>query len=81
MEAASLLLGMVSDPLHVYLASLPSPVGDEFRGVFDPLLGSKQVMDAYLLNLARQHKATFMTFDSRLREMARAGTEIEILGA
>ena len=80
-EAASVLAGMVDDPLHVYLESLPSPVEKTFRSRFEKILGSKQVTDAYLLMLARRHKATFVTFDTRLKDLAGAETKVQVLGA
>jgi toxin-antitoxin system PIN domain toxin len=80
-EAALLLAQIVSDPLHVYVESLPAPVGKEFQPAFGKITGNKQVMDAYLLNLARLHKAAFVTFDTRLRELAGTAMKIEILGA
>src|SRR5689334_18268084 len=61
-QAAAMLAAMVSDPWHVYLEVLPSPVGT--RSALTSILGSKQVTDAYLLTLARRHEATFVTFDS-----------------
>jgi uncharacterized protein len=66
-DAAALLGAMVADPQHVYLASLPSPVEKEFHGIFEKILGNKQVMDIYLLGLARRHRATFLTFDAKLQ--------------
>ena len=79
-EAVSLLEAIVADPLHVYLESLPSPVGKDARGALEKILGYKQVTDAYLLNLARSNDATFVTFDTRLKHMAGAETRLKILG-
>jgi uncharacterized protein len=78
-EAARLLAVMVRDPLHVYLKSLRAPSDEPSIKVFERILGSKQVTDAYLMNLARQHKAKFMTFDARLRAATRNGEELEVL--
>src|SRR5947209_415575 len=80
-QAAVMLAAMVSDPWHVYLEVLPSPVGTQGRSALASILGSKQVTDAYLLTLARRHEATFVTFDSRLRELAGRETKIDVLGA
>jgi len=80
-EAALLLAELVSDALHVYVDSLPQPVAKEFLPAFEKLMGSKQVMDAYLLHLARLHKATFVTFDGRLRELAGSAVKVEVVGA
>jgi len=78
-EAAALLAAMVKDPLHVYLKSLSAPSDEESIRVFEKILGSKQVTDAYLLRLARQHRARLATFDTRLQVLARNEKEIETL--
>jgi toxin-antitoxin system PIN domain toxin len=78
-EAATLLGSMVSDPAHVYLESLPSPAGRDMRAAFERILGSRQVMDVYLLRMAAQHKATFLTFDAKLKELVNAEDRAEIL--
>ncbi len=80
-EAAALLAAMVSDPAHVYLETLPSPAGKDMRAAFERILGSKQVMDVYLLRIAKQHKAAFLTFDAKLKELADAEGSLEILSA
>jgi uncharacterized protein len=77
-EAARLLAAMVRDPLHVYLKSLRAPSDPSIR-VFERILGSKQVTDAYLISVARQHKAKLVTFDARLRAATRSGEELELL--
>ena len=79
-EATALLAVLVSDDRHKYLESLPSPVESETRPIFDKLLGPGQVTDAYLLGLARRHKAILLTFDARLKVLARSSAEVEILG-
>jgi hypothetical protein len=48
--------------------------------VFDRIFGYKQITDAYLLGLARRRRATFLTFDARLRGLADSETRLEILG-
>ena len=78
-ESAALLAVLISDGRHKYLESLPSPVEAETRTVFDRLLGPGQVTDAYLLGLARRHNAILVTFDTRLKVLARSGAEVEIL--
>jgi uncharacterized protein len=78
-ESAALLAAMTGDALHVYLESLPSPV--DTRREFEKILGHKQVTDAYLLALARHYKATFVTFDTKLKVLARQETRIQILGS
>lgn len=74
-----MLAVLVSDGRHEYLASLPSPAEAETRPIFDTLLGAGQVTDAYLLGLARRHKAVLVTFDARLQELSRSASEVEIL--
>ena len=77
-EAADLLAAMIRDPMHLYLPSLPSPVGKNDLRMFEKILGSKQVTDAYLVMLARRHNARLLTFDARLASLA--GSETEVLG-
>jgi hypothetical protein len=80
--AAARLLGeMVSEPLHVYLEVLPPPVSKTFVPLFDRILGSQQVTDAYLLRLAQAHGATLVTFDVRLSALASSQVETEILSS
>jgi toxin-antitoxin system PIN domain toxin len=78
-EAATLLAVLVTDDRHKYLASLPSPVEGETRSIFEKLLGARQVTDAYLLGLARRNNAILVTFDARLKGLARSAAEVEIL--
>jgi len=78
-EAAALLAAMVKDPLHVYLKSLRAPSDKESIQVFEKILGTKQVTDAYLLRLARQYGARLTTFDTRLQVLTRSEKEIETL--
>ena len=78
-EAATLLAAMVKDPLHVYLKSLSAPCDEESIQIFERILGSRQVTDAYLLRLARQHRAKLITFDTKLNALARNEEEIEVL--
>jgi len=78
-EAAALLAAMVRDPQHVYLSSLSAPSDEKSIQVYERIFGSKQVTDAYLLRLARQHHAKLTTFDTRLQLLARTQEEIETL--
>lgn len=80
-EAARLLAEMISDPLHVYLELLPPPASKGFIAGFDALLGTQQVTDAYFLSLAQSHKATLLTFDSRVRFLAASESEVELLSS
>ena len=79
-DAAAVLRRIVSDKQHLYLNSLPPPVSSEGLDLFERITGAKQVSDAYLLTLARQHKAVFLTFDTKLRELAGVGIKVEVLG-
>lgn len=65
--AAALLSEMTNDPLHTYLAKLPAPSAS--ASTFAGILGHKQVTDAYLITIARRHRVTLLTFDSRLCEL------------
>ncbi|HVN05306.1 MAG TPA: TA system VapC family ribonuclease toxin [Bryobacteraceae bacterium] len=80
-EAAAMLGLIIQDSLHVYLESLPAPVSGEFRAPFEGILGYGQVMDMYLLALARSHQATFVTFDAKLKHLKLQGANLEVLGA
>ena len=77
-EALSILEAMIADSAHTYLDSLPSPVGMKSLRSFERILGHKQVTDAYLLSLAQENQATFVTFDARLKGLS---SELTILGA
>jgi toxin-antitoxin system PIN domain toxin len=79
-EAAALLGVMVQDARHVYLEALPSPITQEFGVALEGLLGHQQVTDAYLLALARRHKAAFVTFDARVKHLMAPGALVEVLG-
>jgi toxin-antitoxin system PIN domain toxin len=79
-EAAALLRIMVQDARHVYLEALPSPIARDFGAALEGLLGHQQLTDAYLLALAARHKATFVTFDARMKHFAAPGATLEVLG-
>ncbi len=79
-EAAALLHLMTRDAQHLYLESLPSPVAGDFGEVLERILGHGKVADSYLLALARRHKATFLTFDARMKHLKAPGARHEILG-
>jgi len=79
-EAAAILRRMVGDKNHVYLDCLPSPLASGYVEIFEAMLGSKQVTDGYLLRLAEQHNAVFLTFDTRLRELAEGSPRTEVIG-
>ncbi|MEP7366969.1 MAG: TA system VapC family ribonuclease toxin [Acidobacteriota bacterium] len=77
-EAAALLAAMTSDPAHEHLSAMPSSASEGFDHVWSLLAGHQQVMDAYLVCLARHHKATLLTFDFRIAALAQEGC-VEIL--
>jgi predicted nucleic acid-binding protein len=74
-EAVALLGALTADRAHVFFSSLPSPA--RFARVFDRVLGHRQVTDAYLVGLARHHKASLLTFDTRAE--AHGADAIEVL--
>jgi toxin-antitoxin system PIN domain toxin len=77
-EAAALLSLLLKDERHLYLDTLPSPVSKPVLSVFEKILGSQQVTDAYLLWLALDSNSKLLTFDSRIMALA-AGVDVEIL--
>jgi toxin-antitoxin system PIN domain toxin len=77
-EAALMLASMTQDVLHVYFEALPSPAASP--ELFHRILGAKQVTDIYLLAIARLNGAVFVTFDTKLRGLAGAEAEVEVLG-
>ena len=79
-EAAALLGRLVADSLHIYLESLPAPASADWKGAFRDLLGHRQVMDAYLLQLAIANNAVFVTFDRRLESIAEGKPRVTVLG-
>jgi hypothetical protein len=79
MQAAMLLQAMVSDERHTFLKELGSPVQPPFLPGFERILGTKQVTDVYLLSLAANHKARFLTFDTRLSAMNGQHHSAEVL--
>jgi toxin-antitoxin system PIN domain toxin len=74
-EATAILSMMMADSLHVYLDSLPPPAEVWMQRAH----GTKQVTDAYLLALAERHRATFLTFDAKLRALAGSRAKTEVL--
>jgi hypothetical protein len=71
---------MLQDSRHVHREGLPAPITQDFGAVLEGLLGHKQVPEAYLLALARLHKAAFVTFDARTKHLTAPGATIEALG-
>lgn len=79
-KAGSLLAAMVSDSKHVFLDVMPSPVAREHVRDLDRVLGAKQLTDLYLLRVAANSSARFLTFDTRLEELSRELCPVEVLG-
>jgi uncharacterized protein len=77
-EVAGLLSRMVADTKHAYLDLLPSPVSRQFLALWEKILGSRQVMDVYLLTLARANNATLVTFDTRIPAISDSSS-VEVL--
>ncbi len=78
MQSGSLLAQMLADDRHVFLAELPSPVSQKLAVQWPSILGHKQVTDCYLLQLARFHGASFLTFDGKLEIFGDDGS-LEVL--
>ena len=65
-QAATLLQAFTKHEQHRFWAELPPPVPD----VFTSAAGHQQVMDAYLVRLAKHHRGRIVTFDTPLRAHA-----------
>jgi uncharacterized protein len=62
-EAAALLRDLVAHKHHRFWPS-PGAAGPE---IYAKAIGHQQVHDAYLVEVARQHKGRLVTFDQRLK--------------
>lgn len=68
-SAHATLTELIALPGHVYWEALPSPSEcDVLRAV--PVVGHRQVTDAYLIHVARHHKGRLVTFDKALLALA-----------
>lgn len=76
-DAAALLARLTAHKRHHYWHELP-PL--DARG-FAHATGHQQVMDAYLVFLARHHKGRVVTFDTRLKAHAAGGDIVTTIGA
>jgi toxin-antitoxin system PIN domain toxin len=65
-DAATLLLQLTSHATHRFWVELPAVD----PAVFKHATGHPQVMDAYLVSLARYHSGRVITFDTRLKSHA-----------
>lgn len=71
-EAAEVLEELRAFKGHHYLAEAPSLMTASGMKILEHVRSHQQVTDAYLLNTARHHRATLVTFDSGVLEL-RAG--------
>ena len=78
-QAARLLSLMTQDAYHQFASELIPVQASAAIDVFDRTLGSQQVTDAYLLAIAAQHGACFLTLDSRLNALAEGVADLEVL--
>ncbi len=76
-DATSLLRKLTSHKRHRFWAELPALDADCFRHA----AGHQQVMDAYLVWLARHHKGRVVTFDARLKAHAAGADVVTTIGA
>ena len=76
-DALVLLQASLSHPAHMFL---PDDLGAHAALQSLSLTGHRQITDAYLLMLARHHKAKLATLDSGLRSLAHhSKVEIELI--
>lgn len=76
LDATALLARLTAHKRHRYWHELPAL---EARG-FAYATGHQQVMDAYLVCLARHHKGRIVTFDARLKAHAASADIVTIIG-
>ena len=65
-DAAALLVQLTAHARHRFWTEMPPVVVDGFKQA----TGHQQVMDAYLVGLARHHRGRVVTFDARLKSHA-----------
>lgn len=65
-DAAALLLQLTAHATHRFWTDLPAVDAS----VFKHASGHQQVMDAYLVGLARHHRGRVVTFDTRMKSHA-----------
>jgi len=73
-EAVELLAQNVAHAQHEFWSE-GLQLSAAVQGIESRLLGYRQLTDAYLLSLARQHKGVLATFDRGLRTLAEGGFE------
>jgi predicted nucleic acid-binding protein len=76
-DATSLLERLTADRRHRYWSELPAL---DVRA-FAHATGHQQVMDAYLVWLARHHKGRVVTFDTRLTAHDGGGAVVTTIAA
>lgn len=74
-SAAALLARLTSHAHHRFLGELPPVAVEGLRHT----TGHQQVMDAYLVSLARLFEGRVVTFDARLRAHAVAAADVSLL--
>lgn len=76
-DAATLLARLTAHKRHRFWTELPALNASGLTHA----TGHQQVMDAYLVSLARHHKGRVVTFDSRLMAHAGGGSLVTTIGA
>jgi hypothetical protein len=71
---------MLSDSKHFFIEAMTSPAEPPHLRNLDRILGAKQLTDLYLLRVAANASARFLTFDNKLSELARDMCKVEVLG-
>jgi uncharacterized protein len=78
-QAARLLARITRDSHHRFASELVPVEGSAAIAAFDRTLGPQQVTDAYLLAMAAQHGACFLTLDARVVGLAENIAELEVI--
>jgi uncharacterized protein len=78
-QATRLLAQITRDQYHQFASELIPVQASTAVAAFDRVLGSQQVTDAYLLAMAAQHGACFLTLDTRVTPLAENMAELELL--
>jgi toxin-antitoxin system PIN domain toxin len=78
-QAARLLARITRDSHHKFLSDMIPVEASAPMAAFDRVIGPQQVTDAYLLALAAQNGASFLTLDARITNLAANVAELEVL--
>ena len=73
--ARAVIADVAADPRHEFWPGDVAYTDVPTAGI----IGHRQVTDAYLLALAEHHSATLLTFDARLKALARNPSSVEVL--